>query len=434
RIAATLVVTALSVAIVPFIHAYHRFQATSFPLWSAGILYFLPCIGFGLLFGMMISSYAERWGRDVGIFSALNTAGSGFGILAATFVLFTFDKDLGAWVLAAGLLLFVPFFLGREGPASLGRRQLGIASAIAVTVFVSLLMVGLAQSGPVRSAQMIQFFGSDGVVEVTPDRRVLINGLEHSLLYRDDDERMRASPSVKRKLTIALLPYLAHAGEGPKEVLNIGMGTGATARTLAKSPSVERVDAYEIVRTVGDVILAFPKESLGLANHDKIRVWWEDARAGLRRRDQQYDIITQSPLYLDQAGSSFLLSKQYLELVRSRLKEGGIAGIYCNSMGNAEQALIVRTTVSEVFEHYESFGRGYFILASDRPIDLSLENLRSKLVPGDPISEDIRLLGVEWVSSGFDRPRLDWESSPYLVTDDHPLIEWPNYARWLLTP
>jgi spermidine synthase len=208
------------------------------------------------------------------------------------------------------------------------------------------------------------------------------------------------------------------------------MGTGATARTLAKSTTVDSVDAYEIVTTVHDVIAQFPAETLG-ANQEKVRVFWEDARAGMVHRTKKYDIITQSPLYLKQAGSSFLLSREYFELVKSRLKEGGIAGIYCNAQGNQEQALLVRKTVSSVFAHYESFGDGYFILASMQPIQITAENFNAKLVSGDPIVDDIRILGVDQILQQFDRPRLDWDSSPYLVTDDHPLVEHPDFTRWL---
>jgi hypothetical protein len=88
--------------------------------------------------------------------------------------------------------------------------------------------------------------------------------------------------------------------------------------------------------------------------------------------------------------------------------------------------------VSEVFEHFESFKDGYFILASNRPIVLTSENFRAKLVPGDPIVEDIEIIGIDWILSKFDRPRLDWTSAPYAVTDDHPLVEHPDMAAYVL--
>ncbi len=41
--------------------------------------------------------------------------------------------------------------------------------------------------------------------------------------------------------------------------------------------------------------------------------------------------------------------------------------IYSNTMGNCEQALLVRKTASVVFHYCESFGKGYMILASNEP-------------------------------------------------------------------
>ena len=66
-----------------------------------------------------------------------------------------------------------------------------------------------------------------------------------------------------------------------------------------------------------------------------------------------------------QAGSSILLSKQYMEIVKKRLKLGGTFAIYSNALGNLAQALVVRKTAAQVFKYYESFGDGYMLVVSD---------------------------------------------------------------------
>ena len=114
------------------------------------------------------------------------------------------------------------------------------------------------------------------------------------------------------------------------------------------------------------------------------------------------------------------------------MKPGGIAGIYSNARGNPEQALLVRKTVSSVFRYCESFGEGYFLVASDSPIRISKEAFRSRLLPSDPVSGDVELVGLDWILQGFDSPRLDWSSTGYVITDDHPLVEYPLVAHWLL--
>ena len=429
RMSSLLLLTAVAVAIVPFVVAYQRYQVMSFPIWGAGLVYFLPCAGFGMLFGMTLARYARQWGRDVGVFTALNTAGTAAGILVTTFILFEIDKDLNAWILSLGLAAFAPHFLAKEQQ----RPSLWRVGALAVAVLALVLLRVSMDSGVVTTRQRTEFYGRDGVVEV--DRRnnyVYIDGLWHSVLYRDDDRRAKENGNVRRKMLIAILPLLAHDGDGPLTALNIGMGTGATARTLAKSASVESVDAYEIVDTVRDVIDRYPLQTLRPSDLKKMNVYWEDGRGGLIRRPRKYDIITQSPLYLRQVGSSLLLSREYFELLRSRLKPGGIVGIYCNSFRNDDQALLVRKTVSEVFQHYESFAGGYFILASDSPIRIDRQSFAAKLHDGDPIADDVRLLGLDWLIGNMDQPRLNWTASPYDITDDHPLVEYPEIASRLM--
>ena len=41
--------------------------------------------------------------------------------------------------------------------------------------------------------------------------------------------------------------------------------------------------------------------------------------------------------------------------------------------------------------------------------------------------------GVEKLSNWKDSPRLDWENSPVIVTDDHPIVEYPDVANKLVT-
>jgi hypothetical protein len=94
--------------------------------------------------------------------------------------------------------------------------------------------------------------------------------------------------------------------------------------------------------------------------------------------------------------------------------------------------LLVRKTVSEVFRYYESFAHGYFILASDSPIRVDRQHFEAKLREGDPIADDVRILGIDWLLQRMDRPRLNWTDSPYVITDDHPLVEYPQIASRLI--
>ena len=122
------------------------------------------------------------------------------------------------------------------------------------------------------------------------------------------------------------------------------MGSGVTAATLSKLESVKRVDVYDINQTLRRILARFPVGTMHVAQNPKIRIIWQDARSGLALNDKKYDLITQQPLYLKQAGSSILLSKEYFSLISKRLKQNGVLCVYAN--GTSEQAFVVRRTAS----------------------------------------------------------------------------------------
>ena len=51
----------------------------------------------------------------------------------------------------------------------------------------------------------------------------------------------------------------------------------------------------------------------------------------------------------------------------------------------------------------------------------------------DPIKKEILKYGVEKLSNWKDSPRLDWENSAVIVTDDHRIVEYPDVVNKLVT-
>jgi hypothetical protein len=217
--------------------------------------------------------------------------------------------------------------------------------------------------------------------------------------------------------------------------LVVGLGAGATVATLALSSTIGAVEVYEINPELKEFLADYPEGTLHVGTTPKIKMIWEDGRTGLTVSETRYDLITQAPLYLKQAGSSILLSREYMQLVRSRLKPGGVYSIYCNAQGHSGQALVVRQTAAGVFRHCESFGRGYLLLVSDTPIAFDAESIEGALAAAgaeDPLVGEVRGFGVDELVAFLDRPRLPWEGSPVIVTDDHPVVEYPGIAEDLV--
>ena len=104
-------------------------------------------------------------------------------------------------------------------------------------------------------------------------------------------------------------------------------------------------------------------------------------------------------------------------------------------MGNKAQAAVVRKAAAEVFPYYESFGNGYMLALSDSPISYSREKIAGlvgALPPDSQARTEAEAYGVERYADYMDRPKLDWIGCPYPVTDDHPIVEYPEVARRLI--
>ena len=439
RIPLYLVLTAVSLALVPALRAMFC-PATANPKAGPLAMYvmapcLIPCFGFGILFTQVATRFVKSWGRDVGKYFGYNTFGSCLGIIAVTLIGFEFDPDYSVLVIAAGMALMMLYLLRGwgAGEAWSNHRPL-IAPALGVLVIVLAGQLGLRISGvslsPGASDVTASYYGKDGVIEINNKLDMRWDGLWHSFLVQDGNHV--GSSNWK----LGVVPLLCHGGKRTPDVCVIGLGTGITAATLAKSQLVDRVDAYEINEVLRRILRDYPAGTMNVATNPKVNIIWRDGRTGLALNEgKKYDVISQQPLYLVQSGSSCLLSKEYMELVKSRLKSGGVFCIYSNSMGYVEQAELVRATAATVFKHCESFGEGYLLVVSDSPIVYTRESIEAKLESeGDgPLASECRSdrMGMDNLVNYHDSPRMNWEC-PYIITDNHPLVEYPHIVEYLV--
>ena len=444
-IPALLALSALLVAMMPgfylidrrYLHEILQSRLhVQLPLLISALIYCLPCIPFGCLFGQVLARSARNWGNDVGRYYGLNTLGSCLGILLMTLVGYEMNHAYAALLIAAGY--FVLFLNSRRSlaiaaPAGLGKWLPRLSAAGFTACLLVLAPFYLAYDfrpslfvPSLMSETWTTYYGKSGVVEVLGNGCMYWDGLWHSRLSVDGNH------VGHNNWLLAAVPFLCHDGQHIDDALVIGLGTGITAATLAKSDRVESVDVYEIDRELDKILHDYPQGTLHLAENPKAHVIWQDGRAGLALNEKRYDLITQQPLYLMQAGSSILLSEEYMELVKKRLKPKGVFCIYSNAGSNPEQALLVRKTAAGVFPYCESFGKRYMIVASKSPFSFDTDRLRDT-GDSDPLIEEIRSVGIHRMKDYIDSPRLEWEACPYVNSDNHPLVEYPGVVRTLLT-
>ena len=118
------------------------------------------------------------------------------------------------------------------------------------------------------------------------------------------------------------LPALLHGA--PRSVLVVGMGAGVTAGSFVRYPEVERIVICEIEPSVLEASDQFVVQNHAVLSDPRTEVIYDDARHYLATTDQQFDVITSDPIHPWVRGAASLYSVEYQELVKQRLRPGGV--------------------------------------------------------------------------------------------------------------
>ena len=405
---------------MPWLHTVIR-DTGAWSLWQAAAALSAPCLGFGLLYGGLARVVSIDWGRDLGRFGAANTLGSCAGVLGFTMIGFEAPLFQGASALALGLFAVA---------AASRRSGAGAAVAADFSILATAMLGWGIQLRTTTHNEEVAWWGRDGVVELTPDGDVYIDGLWHTRLSHNGDHI--GEPYAWLMAAAALIGR----GDRPTtDALVIGAGIGVSSVTLAGADGVQ-VDGYEINQTLRRLLEDRPKETLDSLTHPALHWMWTDARAGLVLNPKRYDLILSAPLHLRAAGSSSLLSLEYLDLVKSRLTEDGVLVVYANE-GREAQSLLVQRTLAERFRYRVTWYDGMITVASDAPFNLTASWLDERMRRGDRFAREclrfdrtLRLRGQKLGMFGlYEADARSGQVADRPITDDHPLLEYPDIAE-----
>ncbi|MEC8422380.1 MAG: hypothetical protein VX000_01315, partial [Myxococcota bacterium] len=410
--------TGLGLGVVPVLHIVLR-DTGAVALLPSAVLMSLPVMGFGMLYGGLVRVLADDWGRDLGRYAAANTVGSCLGVLGFTLVGFEAPLTWGALALAAGV-----------GAVAAGAARHRLFATMLTLAAVASIAWGVTRPRSHDHWGETAWWGRDGVVEITAPGDVYIDGMWHSQLSDGHDHI--GEPYAWLPAAAGVLAMKDRAFE---DALVIGGGVGISATTILGVEGVE-VDTYEINTTLRDLLRERPGETLHSLENPRINWMWRDARSGLALNEKRYDLIMSAPLLLRAAGSSTLLSLEYLDLVKSRLRPGGVVVVYANE-GWYEQYLLIQRTLAERFRHRVTWKDGLVTVCSDEPIDMPRDWYEARMAGTDRFAQELRIAdavarrdgssegfwglygadeGIEWIA---DRP----------ITDDDPLLEYPEFAE-----
>ena len=268
-------------------------------------------------------------GRRVGWLQTLNIAGSMAGALLVGWCLLRWFGSSGTLKL---LVLLGGIFLCLAAWHVARRQWVRFVSVALSIVFVG----GIAAAVPTSQKLWAKLHGAEpraiiaregasglAVLKGNPHRFeedmvwVFSNGIGQSWL-----------PYGGVHTQIGMFAVLLHPR--PEEVAVIGLGSGDTVYALGGSPHTRQVTCIEIVEpahdTLKELAARVPYPALqALLEDSRIRWLFTDGRAYLLRSGKQFDVIEADALRPNSAYSGNLYSWEYFQMLRARLKPGGIA-------------------------------------------------------------------------------------------------------------
>jgi spermidine synthase len=347
--------------------------------------------------------------RAVGRLYAANTAGAIAGALLTTFVLVVAIGSRGtaqlAIVVAAatGLLLLVggiPRRLART--AALGA---GVAAAFGLAYVVPALPPQLVAYGrfmPTRGKDANVVYVGEGLTA-----SIAVTQEPSGLLTYHNQGKTQASTYPQDLRLQRMLGHLATlVPEAPRSVLVIALGAGVTAGAVSIDPAVERVVVAELEPLVPHVAAKyFAAANFGVVTNPKVEIRIDDGRHVLAAAHEKFDAITSDPLDPWVKGAAALYTREFWQLCKSRLNDGGVVTVFLQLYESTADA--VKSEIATFFEAFPNGavfantvnGQGYDAVlvarADGRPIDVEQIARRLDTAAYAPVAESLRDIRFE---------------------------------------
>jgi spermidine synthase len=212
----------------------------------------------------------------------------------------------------------------------------------------------------------------------------------------------------------------------PKDILQIGLGTGSWTRAILYSDIVERLSIVEINPGYLELLKNYSEQAEILVD-PRVLYHTDDGRRWLRRHpNEKFDFVLQNTTYHWRNNATNLVSAEYMTLVKSHLNKGGV--FYLNTTGSDD----IVFTATQVFQHVVKVKN--FVAMSDAPFSLTREerlhnlsrfrkNGTPFLIGGSRTEASIAEAILNSVSGDLG-PQIRSNPQLRLITDDNMLTEF----------
>jgi spermidine synthase len=351
----------------------------------------------------------EQPRRAVGRLYAANTGGAIVGALATTFLLVavigsqrTQQLMIFASAGAAALLLVRYRGFKLRGPQRAAGAAVAFAATAAAVPALPPEFIAYGRFLPTRGLNANVVYVGEGItssIAVTAEP----NG---RLTYHNAGKTQASTYPQDMRLQRMLGHLTTLVPAEPRNVLVIGLGAGITAGAISTDPAVERVVVAELEPLVPLVASGFfDTQNYYVVTNDKVEIRIDDGRHLLATTSERFDAITSDPLDPWVKGAAALYTREFWQLCRDRLNDGGVVTVFVQLYETTENAVRSElATFVDVFPNAAVFantveGLGYDAVLvgrkGDVPIDLERMNARLLSHAYEPVAASLRAVGFD---------------------------------------
>jgi len=371
----------------------------------------------GASFPLALASLASR-GQDparlVGGVYAANTVGAIVGSLTASLLLVVWLGSQHAQqvlILIAALSgLLVLSTGGPEEPA--GRFQFAGTLTIIAAAAIAGLLSRTIQPIPGIFAAYGRYtatrLGQADVIYMGEgwNATVAVTRLPGGVLNYHNAGKVQASSEPQDMRLQRMLGHMTTlVPRQAKKVLVIGCGAGVTAGAVSIDPAVEHQTIAEIEPLVPKVVAKyFGEHNFHVVDNPKVHVRIDDARHYLLTTNEKFDAITSDPLDPWVKGAAMLYTREFFELVKSKLNPGGAVTLFVQLYeSNTEAVKSEIATFMEAFPNGVVWGNtnngaGYDLVllgqVEDTKIDVDAIQAKLQRPEYAPMAQSLREIGM----------------------------------------
>lgn len=223
-----------------------------------------------------------------------------------------------------------------------------------------------------------------------------------------------------------MLSCLITTNPQAKSFLGIGLGTGTTLYAAAFR-DYETIDCVEINKAVLEASKKFFYPAL--FRDERIKFIPQDARNYLFLNQKKYDIISSEPSYPTESEVSHLFTKEFFQLVKSRLSPGGIfvqwLPYYILSQENVDMMVKTLGTVfPEIYVWQVMESADLLLVAGEHLATVSETDIQQKIMDFIHRSAYPWLINISLWQTPEGVERIVSQKSLPVNSDNHPYLEF----------